>query len=181
MSHSLYVDGEWHRCRDCPGFAHTSNKDYWIGKECKRYAKRARRTVMERWQREAQEHQIATDSDTDCDPDEDEQAEDKPELSSKINNEPAQAGSTEYYNLLAEMVEMHYDNIPVTWEDGLSLKKAEKMLRERTTKDTDTSINEDQQQLHQQTRGKSSARFRDNFVSLTGKVVRGFVAISDSV
>ena len=68
-------------------------------------------------------------------------------MSSKINNEPAQAGSAEYYNLQAEMVEMHYDNISVTWEDGLSLKKAEKMLRERATMDTDTSINDDQQQV----------------------------------
>ena len=35
--HSLYVDGKWHRCRDCPGLAHIRNYEYWAKKKCTRH------------------------------------------------------------------------------------------------------------------------------------------------
>ena len=35
-THSLYSDGKWHRCRDCPGLAKISNLSYWANMPCTR-------------------------------------------------------------------------------------------------------------------------------------------------
>ena len=33
---SLYTDGKWHRCRDCPGLAKIGNLSYWANMPCTR-------------------------------------------------------------------------------------------------------------------------------------------------
>ena len=58
----MFVDGKWHRCRDCPGRAHIKNMKYWTGKACSRFEKKTQPEVMERWMKEAQSFNIATDS-----------------------------------------------------------------------------------------------------------------------
>ena len=113
--HSLYIDGKWHRCRDCPGFAHINNMKYWTGRECRRFRRKTQPSVMERWMEEAQCFNIATDSE------DDESADEQPwgagidkERPASSSKESATHVSDAYFDLLVDMVEMGEDNIPVT-------------------------------------------------------------------
>ena len=47
-SHSLYVHGRWHRCRDCPAMALIKNLDYWSTKACTRIVKKATTDYMDK-------------------------------------------------------------------------------------------------------------------------------------
>ena len=47
-THSLYVDGRWHRCRDCPGIAHIDNLSYWAAKKCRRVVMRTTGNYMDK-------------------------------------------------------------------------------------------------------------------------------------
>ena len=47
-THSLFADGKWHRCRDCPGIAHIKNMGYWANKKCSRAVKRSSENFMDK-------------------------------------------------------------------------------------------------------------------------------------
>ena len=137
-THTLYADGRWHRCRDCPGIAHIKNMDYWANKKCERAVKKMVVHHMDKVRQgvkryldnpDAEEFNIRSDDDA--------EEEENDMITGKMaqheaaaEGQPApQSVDSQPFHHIEDLLELYENGVEVIWPTGMTARKAANMSK----------------------------------------------------
>ena len=155
-SHSIYVSGKWHRCRDCPAMAHVKNLDYWATKSCTRVVRKVTTDYMDDIRASTQHYLLHPEpedfqlDDPEKDKEPDDVEADPGDLSdvgppvggappqrwpdqAMAKDEPLPWITAANLDDLNEMIDLEERNETVTWPTGMNARKARQLIDDERT------------------------------------------------